>query len=351
MEALQGFWYHSQMQIHIAGGAVRDLLLGRRSRDKDYLVLDANKTDFLRAFPHAQEVGKSFPVFIDHGREFSFPRKNNLEDELLARDFTINAMALGPDGDLVCHPMALDDIKNRILRPASGDAITQDPLRIFRAARFWATLPQFSIHPTLLSGMQEASRRGLLRTIPADRIGAEIQKAMGTQKPGNFLRLLQTGDCLKPWFSELKDVIETTACIMDTLAGKPETVWAGLCHTLQAQNGLIAYRLGLRLRLPGRYVVAGEKGAALHLKALQYATLAPEAKVDLLMAAHTSGTFSCVFALADAFRNTNIMHQAKKDLATILQIKLPPEEQNLGPHSGQKLRDLRSKALLKSKRL
>ncbi|MDD4733116.1 MAG: tRNA nucleotidyltransferase, partial [Desulfovibrio sp.] len=129
------------MQILLVGGAVRNILLGLPAADKDFLVLNADEEEFLRKFPKAKQVGKSFPVFLVNGLEFSFPRRSDpawttmqiLQADFEERDLTINAMALDQDGELYCHPQALNDLHSRTLRPAGPEAMAADPLRIFRA--------------------------------------------------------------------------------------------------------------------------------------------------------------------------------------------------------------------------
>ena len=235
------------MRIYLAGGAVRDLLLGRQITDRDYLVMGTTRDDFVRAFPGAKEVGQTFPVFLINNLEFSFPRAPTLIDELKSRDLTVNAQLLNENGELICHPQGLDDLKNRILRPASGQSFVQDPLRVFRAARFLAKFPDFSPHDELIDMMKSISAKGLLNSISADRIGQETRKALNSPAPGNYLRLLAQGECLSPWFEEFKDsadipagplpyhdtnVIEHTCRVMDALAGDEISVWMGLCHDL-----------------------------------------------------------------------------------------------------------------------
>jgi len=336
------------MQVYIAGGAVRDLLLGRRSRDKDYLVLGASKNDFLLAFPQARLVGKAFPVFIDQGREFAFPRAQTLEQDLLARDLTINAMALAPDGELICHPEALHDIQTKILRPASANAMKNDPLRIIRAARLWSMLPDFSPHPTLIKAMQNAAKDNLLQNISADRIGLEVMKALRQIKPGNFLRLLHKGKCLSPWFQGLEKDIEDTALLMDSFPGAPKTVWAALCHSVmpsREEGPSTAWRLGINLKMPAKFVQTGDKAARLHKLAAAYSQLKAPEKVDLLMKTYSSSTFTPVFRIAEHLENKEIISTAQQDLTTILKVSLSDKEKNLGRQSGQILRTLRSKAL------
>jgi len=367
------------MKSFLAGGAVRDLLLGRSLSDRDYLVTEVTKQAFQTEHPAAREVGHAFPVFLLEGLEFSFPRADSLEEELRSRDLTVNAMLLDEEGELVCHPRALEDLHHRVLRPASERSLLDDPLRVFRAARFWAVLPEFSPHEELVNAMRETARRGLLDSIAADRVGVEVRKAMAAAAPGNFLRLLARADCLSPWFEEFRtasaipagplpyhdtDVIEHTARVMDALTGDPLAAWAGLCHDIgktttppehwpshhghDVRGADMAGELARRLRLPNTYVDAGTQGARWHMLAGQYDQLRPGTRVDLLMKLHLTRTLDTVFALARADQDVDFAHRARKELATILKVRLPLELRDLKEESGRRLRDLRAQALLKA---
>lgn len=364
------------MNVFLAGGAVRDLLLGRSRADRDYLVTGTTREAFQKKFPAAREVGHAFPVFLLEGIEFSFPRGETLNQELRSRDLTVNALLLDEHGDLICHPQGLDDLHNKILRPASHQSFFDDPLRVFRAARFWATLPDFTPHEDLLATMRDTAKSGLLDKLAADRVGIEVRKALAARSPGNFLRLLAQTGCLLPWFREFADgtnipagplpyhdtnVLEHTCRVMDSLNGNPTAVWAGLCHDLgktttapeewpshhghDRLGAPLAEELAKRLRLPNTLVVAGSNGARWHMVAARYDSLRPGTKVDLLMRLHLSRTMDTVFALVKADNDVDFARQARRDLATILKVRLPREYRNLKEESGRHLRDLRAQAL------
>ena len=364
------------MRFYLVGGAVRDILLGRDISDRDYLVTGCSREEFLRAFPKAQEVGQAFPVFWLYRTEFSFPRAHSLTEELRSRDLTVNAQLLDDDGNLLCHPQGLEDLRNRILRPASNHSFRDDPLRVIRAARFFAQLPDFTPHDELKNAMAGISGKGLLAALPADRVGNEVRKALKAPSPGNFLRLLDETDCLCPWFSELdgaatipagppayhdSDVLEHTCRIMDSLEGNELRVWMGLCHdlgkTLTPKEKLprhhghdhagirLAEELATRLRLPNSLKVAGMKAAKWHMVAARYDELRPGIRVDLLMDAHLSGTLVPLFRLVRADHDLDFEDRAAADLASILEVRLNPEERDRGPDSGRTLRRLRAEAL------
>ncbi|NDV28843.1 polynucleotide adenylyltransferase [Desulfovibrio sp. JC010] len=368
-----------KLKILITGGAIRDLLLGRQPKDLDYLIASGTADDFLRLFPAARPVGKSYEIFYLKGLEFSFPRargKNTEETinlDLLARDFTINSFALDDDGELYAHPQGLEDLHNRILRPSFPDCFKEDPLRVFRAAAFMARFPEFSPHPELIAQMKRCAANGWLEDIAPDRIGVELRKGLSGPRPGNFLRLLIEGSCLEPWFTEFsgadkipagppqyhdKSVAGHTADIMDKVAGNALTCWMSMCHDLgkvhtsaeilpshyghDKAGAVPAKELGSRLTLPVKFIRAGETAALLHMKAGSYRELRPGTKVDLLMKLHVSGLLENMISLCHADRGEGVLEHAPADLTEILKVSLPAHERNLGKESGEKLRNMRA---------
>jgi tRNA nucleotidyltransferase (CCA-adding enzyme) len=364
------------MKILLVGGAVRNKLLGLPVRDRDYLVLDATVEDFLKAYPAAKPVGKTFPVFIYKGEEYSFPRGDGLDQDLARRDFTINALAEDATGELFAHPLALADVHNRVLRPTSEQSLIDDPLRAYRAARFVAELPGFTAHPELVAALRDAAANGSLGAPYAERVGQETQKACAGGRPGEFLRLLDQGNCLAPWFAELAgasaipagppqyhdaSVLEHTAQVMDRLAGDVMAVWMGLCHDLgkaltpkselprhighEERGEAMAKALGERLRLPTRLINAGADAARWHMVAGNYPELRDPTRVDLLFRLKSRGVLREMFHLAQADKGVNHLPEAQADLEAALAAVLPPEFRDQGEASGELLRTLRIKAL------
>jgi len=364
------------MRILLVGGAVRNILLGLPVRDRDYLVLEATVEDFLAAHPTAKPVGKTFPVFILDRQEYSFPRADSLEADLRLRDFTVNAMAMDDAGRLFCHPQALEDLQARVLRPASPDSLTLDPLRAVRAARFAAQMPGFHAHEELLAAMRSIASSGALAEPFAERVGQEVQKALAGERPGEFLRVLDRGGCLSPWLSELDgastipagppkyhdaSVLEHTARVMDRLAGDSVCVWMALCHDLgkattpteilprhfghDLRGEALAQALGERLRLPMRLIRAGADAARWHMVAGNYPDLRESTRVDLLTHLTSRSVLREMFRLELADKNRDHGALAQQELATILAVKLPPEHRDQGQLSAEKLRNLRIRAL------
>jgi tRNA nucleotidyltransferase (CCA-adding enzyme) len=380
------------MRILLVGGAVRDLLWGRQPAERDFLVLDASPAQFTARFPGAKLVGKAFPVFILDGEEYAFPRGESLESDLLARDFTVNALALDlpdfpalperidPDRVHAAHPDSRADLAGRVLRPASPGALAEDPLRVFRAARFLARFPDLVPHPALPEAMRAAAGAGLLAGLAAERVGMEARKALRAPAPGRFLRLLDSAGCLAPWFAEMEEaaaipagpfphhaesVLEHTAQVLDRLAalapGNELAAWMGLAHDLgktltpprewprhighEERGQAAAEALGRRLALPERLVQAGRQAARLHMRAMRYAELRPGSRVDLLAAAAAAALARELFLMAQADHGTDHWPRAAADLKAMLAVRLPAEARDQGPESGRRLRELRAQAL------
>ena len=143
------------MQTYLVGGAVRDKLLGLETKDRDWVVVGAAPQEMLDL--GYQQVGKDFPVFLDPDShdEYALARTERktgpgykgfainsspevtLEEDLLRRDLTINAIAMDETGSLIDPFGGQCDIEDRVLRHVSG-AFVEDPLRVLRVARFAA---------------------------------------------------------------------------------------------------------------------------------------------------------------------------------------------------------------------
>lgn len=382
------------MKYYVAGGAVRDLLLGRLLRDADY-AFDATEDAFIQRNPTARKTKSGpHPIFLLQGQEFSpLPTTHSLEEairlDLLRRDFTINALLLSQEGVLHFHADALRDLKCRKIRPASPSSLADDPVRAFRAARLVSCLSEFTLHEETLQCMRNLGESPL-QHIAAEQIGSETIKACRGDAPGEFLRTLCAGECLKPWFVEFcgaaakpagppawhdVSVLEHTARIMDAVAADyarntPEAagneralaVWMALCHDIgktatpeeflpshhghEREGETLALVLGTRLRLPSLFIRAGILASRHHMKAAQYARLRPGTRVDMLMslhAAHLLKPFSRMAAV-DA-NNPELPVCIERELAHVLSVKLPDTWRGRGEASGKRLRELRCQAL------
>ncbi|MCC8193948.1 MAG: hypothetical protein LIP28_04810, partial [Deltaproteobacteria bacterium] len=189
------------MRYFLAGGAIRDLLLGLKPTEFD-IVFDGSAEDLARLHGTARHVGKASVTYIVDGRDHA-PLAGSIPEDLLARDCTINALLLGEDGVVYALPQTFDDLRNGVIRHAAPDSFLRDPVRVFRAARFAATLPGFHVAPETVSLMRKTSRDNNFRVIAAERVGKECMKALAGHAPGTFLQTLSEARALSPWFSPL----------------------------------------------------------------------------------------------------------------------------------------------------
>ncbi|WP_421419315.1 tRNA nucleotidyltransferase [Pseudoalteromonas lipolytica] len=197
------------MQVYLVGGAVRDALLGREVKERDYVVVGATPEQLIKQ--GYQQVGKDFPVFL-HPKtkeEYALARTERkqgqgytgficdftpdvtLEQDLIRRDLTVNAIAQAEDGTLVDPFGGQSDIENRLLRHVS-DAFSEDPLRILRVARFAARYHYlgFSIAPETERLLIAMVKAGELETLTAERVWLECEKSLSDGAFAEFLNTL-----------------------------------------------------------------------------------------------------------------------------------------------------------------
>lgn len=221
--------HNPSFSIYLVGGAVRDTLLKRPVTEKDWVVVGAEPNDLLSLGYH--QVGKDFPVFL-HPKtkeEYALARKERkqgkgytgfnvdaskhitLEEDLLRRDLTINAIAQDNSGKLIDPYNGKRDLNNRLLRHVS-DAFVEDPLRVLRVARFAARYAylNFTIAPETLHLMKQISQSGELSTLPAERIWRETEKAMEERTPYVFFKVLIECGALEQCFGALSPLVKNT---------------------------------------------------------------------------------------------------------------------------------------------
>lgn len=193
------------------GGCVRDLLLGRAPGDWD-VTTSARPEQVMALFaktvptglPHGTVTvlldGQSFEVttfradvgYSDGRHPDAVVFGTSLEGDLARRDFTVNAMALGPDGGVIDPFGGQADLRNKVIR-AVGDPqvrFTEDALRMFRAVRFSAQLGFALEDGTRAALVAQAHRAGL---VSGERIKVEVEKTLLSPKPELAACFLQWG--------------------------------------------------------------------------------------------------------------------------------------------------------------
>lgn len=363
------------MRIYRVGGTVRDRLLGRPSPDEDFVVLGGDEPELRRRVGGLVRVGRDLPVFVQGARQYTFSPAAGIEDDLATRDLTVNALAEAEDGRLFAHPLALSDLRDRILRPVAAVNFLADPLRAIRAARFAAVFPDFTVHPDLLAAML-AVPAPALGQVAAERVGQETLKACAGTAPGNFLRVLAAGRCLLPWFREFDgadmvpagppqyhdaSILEHTARVMDRCAGQALDAWMALCHDLgktatepsllprhpehEIGGVPLAEGLALRLRLPNSYRAAGRLAARWHMAAGRYGQLRPATRIRLLLELDLAGVMEGFFRLIAADGGGDHLGRAAVELARVKAVRLPDKHRDQGEKSAEVLLQLRCEAL------
>ena len=219
------------MQVYLVGGAVRDQLLGRPVKDKDFVVVGSTVADMLAA--GFNQVGADFPVFLhpDTQEEYALARTERklghgyqgfsvhaspivtLKEDLQRRDLTVNAMAIEVtsltddshiNGEVIDYYGGLQDIEDKVLRHVS-EAFSEDPLRVLRTARFYSRYYDlgFSIAEETLHLMQMLVSSGELAHLSAERIWQESSRAMMQNSPQVYWQQLFISGVLQACFAPL----------------------------------------------------------------------------------------------------------------------------------------------------
>ena len=210
------------MQIYLVGGAVRDEQLGVPHTERDWCVVGAT-ADELAARGY-RRVGKDFPVFLHpesgeeyalarterktapgyHGFDFDCSPDVSIEDDLLRRDLTINAMAKDPDGNLIDPYGGIRDIELRLLRHVS-DAFAEDPVRILRVAKFAARFKSlgFRIAPETMELMRDMVIDGEVDALVPDRVWKETETALRGRSIRTYVEVLRECGALKVLLPEV----------------------------------------------------------------------------------------------------------------------------------------------------
>ena len=254
------------MECYLVGGAVRDGLLGLPVTERDYVVVGATPAEMTAQGYKA--VGRDFPVFLhpETHEEYALARTERkvapghqgfvchaspevtLEEDLRRRDLTINAMAKSADGQLIDPYGGRADLQAKRLRHVSA-AFAEDPLRILRLARFKARFHHlgFAVEAGTWALICQMVADGMLAELPAERLLGEVQKAMATQSPADFFRLLlEAGAHEALWPEITSDAIDALAkrsglasfdarlaCLLQD-ASPPEV--KGFCRRLRASR-------------------------------------------------------------------------------------------------------------------
>jgi tRNA nucleotidyltransferase (CCA-adding enzyme) len=251
------------MKTFVVGGAVRDRLLGLPVQDRDHVVIGATPEQMLaKGF---RPVGKDFPVFL-HPRtseEYALARTERktapgykgflfhaapdvtLEEDLVRRDLTINAIAETEDGTLIDPFGGQRDLAARVFRHVSN-AFAEDPVRILRLARFAARFADFTVAPETEALMQSMVAAGEVDALVPERVWQELSRGLMEQKPSRMFEVLRRCGALARLLPEL-----------DSLWGVPQAQATQQAHGSVGMHAMRALDMAARLGrpLPVRFAV------------------------------------------------------------------------------------------------
>lgn len=207
------------MNVYKIGGSVRDKLMGKTPHDIDYVVVGSSVEEMLSL--GYKQVGKDFPVFLNENGdeyalarterktgnkhtdfEFVFDESITLEDDVLRRDFTCNALAEDEEGNIIDYVGGIKDINDKVLRIVREETFVEDSLKVLRAARFVAQL-DFTVEPTTLELCKNMVKEGMLDHLTPERVFKEIEKALNTNKFHRFIETLDEIGALKVILPEI----------------------------------------------------------------------------------------------------------------------------------------------------
>lgn len=317
--------------LYLVGGAVRDEIMNRKVHDEDYCVTGIEKETFEKLFPNAYIRGKSFGVYNIENKEFALARKDKkigkghkkfevqngkditIEEDLARRDITINSIAKNVLTGKIIDPYGgIKDIKNKIIR-ATTDSFIEDPLRVYRVARFASQL-NFAVEENTIKMMKKIKEE--LKTLSPERVFTEFRKALKSDKPSVFFEVLKKANVLDVHFKEIYDLIgktqpvayhpegdsyNHTMIVVDKsaiLTDNVEIRFSALVHDLgkgitpkemlphhygHDKNGVkLVENLGNRLKIPNSWVKCGKVSAKEHMLGGIFNRMTPKKQVDFI---------------------------------------------------------------------
>ena len=256
------------MQVYVVGGAVRDELLGLPVQDHDHVVVGATPEQMVQQ--GFRPVGKDFPVFL-HPKtqeEYALARTERktapgykgfvfhtspdvtLEQDLVRRDLTVNAIAKAQDGTLIDPFNGRADIANRVFRHVS-DAFAEDPVRILRVARFAARYRDFTVAPETTALMRHMVEHGEVDALVAERVWQEVARGLMEAAPSRMFDVLRDCGALQRIMPEF-DAGPQAMRAADLAAASGFELPVRFAALLQGQDGGVppVERLCQRLKVP-----------------------------------------------------------------------------------------------------
>jgi len=323
--------------LYLVGGALRDEFLGKTTHDKDYCVTGLTAKKFQKIFPEAHVRGKAFAVFDLDGQEFAMARIESkqgvghkefeiktdpqitIEQDLARRDITINSIAKNVLTQEIIDPFnGREDLKNKVIK-ATTEHFKEDPLRVYRVARF-ATQLGFHVEENTIKQMNELKNE--LSSLSSERVFTELSKALNTQKPSIFFEVLRRAGMLDIHFKEIKDLIGAeqppkyhpegdaynhTMLVLDMAAELTEHLeesrrleirFSALVHDLgkgvtpkeeyphhyghENTGAELVEKLGNRIKVPNSWMKCGKTACREHMRGGIFYRMKPSTKVEFI---------------------------------------------------------------------
>lgn len=318
-------------RLYLVGGAVRDELMGKEKHDEDYCITGLTSEEFLTLFPMAHIRGKSFEVYDMANKEFALARtekksglghkefeittdKNiKIEQDLKRRDITVNSIAKDVLTKKIIDPFGgVADIKSKTIR-ATSNAFLEDPLRVYRVARF-ATQLKFTVENNTLNLM--SSLKDELNTLSKERVFDELRKALAQEKPSIFFEVLKKANVLDVHFKEIYNLIGAlqpkkyhpegdaynhTMIVLDEICKNTKDLkirFAGLVHDLgkgitpkqeyphhyghDIKGANVVKQFGKNLKMPKAWIKCGVISATEHMRGGIFFKMRPAKQVQFL---------------------------------------------------------------------
>lgn len=318
-------------RLYLVGGAIRDKLLNRNIKDEDYCVTGISSEEFKKMFPNSFSRGKVFQVFELEGKEFAMARTEKkigtghkefeiqtnkeitIEQDLARRDITINSIAQDVLTEKIIDPFnGKNDIENRKIK-ATTENFSEDPLRVYRVARFASEL-NFKVDKNTIKMMNNLKKE--LPSLSKERVFIEFSKALATYKPSTFFYVLRQANVLDIHFKEISNLIGSlqpiehhpegdsynhTMLALDKCTQMTDNLkirFSTLVHDLgkgitpkeeyphhygHEINGVeLVTKLGNRIKVPTRWIECGKVACREHMRGGIFYKMKPAKKVEFI---------------------------------------------------------------------
>lgn len=317
-------------KLYLVGGAIRNEILNIPIEDEDYCITNLTANKFKELFPESFIKGNSFEVFEIDKKEFAIARREKksglghkefeietdnvtIEEDLKRRDITINSIAKEVLSGKIIDPFnGVKDIKNKIIR-ATSDKFIEDPLRVYRVARF-ASLLEFEVEKNTIQMMKNLKEE--LKYLAPERVFEELKKALISKSPSIFFETLKEASVLDIHFKEIYDLIGAlqpeeyhpegdafnhTMLVVNESAKQTDKLdirFAALVHDLgkgvtplkeyphhynHEKKGVdLVEKLGNRIKAPTNWIKCGKTACLEHMRGGIFSRMKPSKKVEFI---------------------------------------------------------------------